>query len=726
MSRRWSIAAGLWAVLSVLLAVWLAPWWRSGTTPVELVMHAPTDADLVLHWETGNESGALRLIPVREQTGDWSWFWTTDLPPRPDYRLRIEVGPTESALAFAELKIWQLSPRKKTLAVFAGTDSEAWHSTTIDVTERGEKRVLLDASAGGTIEFPSVVDSGASWTDPALLGLIGNFWLLGLLIFGLFGAGWTFPAWVNRDPVVWSKRKWFLLGGVFLFSAGLHWHLVTTSLPSFWPADSTSYADKGLALAYTGSFDTGGYEYELNRTPGYPLLLALGFRLFGPSLNASLALQTALSLLAFAGLFLALRRWLPSWVLIAAIPLVLLSPALVWANRQIATESTFVTGWALATAAFLIAQSVIGRRRTLVWTVFCLAVAWTTMIRMNGILLLCLPGCALVGEIVRCRSAGYWRLPRFGRLGFNLIPFAAVLAVLVLWSARNASNRGYARPTDLAPIVAANAPFNAGMLDLRAFPDPEEYAWVVKHRYEAGHFFPGWSLRNHLFREITDNWKNQNETTIDELADALRAFVAENNTYIPLRARLVAWARVLGWGLWTPSRGPFTQDDMLRSYAVPAHYGSEEEWLKETVPQRLQWLHRKRAGDVRFSLLTLEPGQPSRLKDAYNRLAPAYPWVYRLLSLAGVLALVWAVWRRRPVAWVLLVPAFVNVLLNVYFLYVIGRYVHILDGFLLLGILTALMARPLAPSAPDGKTSKTVVAERPNLTLRKSAPNLEP
>jgi hypothetical protein len=148
--------------------------------------------------------------------------------------------------------------------------------------------------------------------------------------------------------------------------------------------------------------------------------------------------------------------------------------------------------------------------------------------------------------------------------------------------------------------------------------------------------------------------------------------------------------------------------------------------LKETVPQRLQWLHRKRAGDVRFSLLTLEPGQPSRLKDAYNRLAPAYPWVYRLLSLAGVLALVWAVWRRRPVAWVLLVPAFVNVLLNVYFLYVIGRYVHILDGFLLLGILTALMARPLAPSAPDGKTSKTVVAERPNLTLRKSAPNLEP
>ena len=183
---------------------------------------------------------------------------------------------------------------------------------------------------------------------------------------------------------------------------------------------------------------------------------------------------------------------------------------------------------------------------------------------------------------------------------------------------------------------------------------------------------------------------------------------------------LVAWARVLGWGLWTPSRGPFTQDDMLRPYEVPAAYGDEEEWLSQTVPQRLQWLHRKRAEGVQFPLLTLDPGQPSFVKDLYNRLVQAYVWIYRALSLGGILALGWAVWRRRPVAWILLVPVFLNVLLNVYFLYVIGRYVHILDGFLFLGILTAVVSRPLAPPAPELHPVKSKHPEKPNLTLRKA------
>lgn len=719
--QRVFLGVGIWTVLCVAVMLWLAPWWRTGTTPVELVLHAPVETEMTLVWKTAGESETLPLVPVGDLTGGYAWFWTTELPPRPRYEIGLRIAPTEKPLVFAECRVWRLSPKKETIATYAAAAPDDWSATGAAVTATGKDRVTIDVSGGGTIDFAGVARAQQSRWEPAVWGAAANLWLLGALVLGLLGSGWCFPPWVTRDAVPWSRGFWGVALLVFALVAVLHWNLVTTSLPSFWPADSTSYADKGLAMAFGGTFDTGGYEYELNRTPGFPLVLALSFRLFGPSLNAAVAVQTLLSLVAFGALFLSLRRWLPGWLLLVSIPLVLLSPPLIWSNRQIATESTFVTGWALATACFLWAHALPGRRRTVAWTVFALAVAWTTMIRMNGILLLCLPGCAIVGEWVRCRREGRWRLPRWRRLLFHIIPFAVVGLALVIWSWRNLHNRGYARPTDLAPIVAANAPFNAGMLDLRAFADPEEYTWMVRTRYNTGYFTPGWTLRNHRFRAITHEWKEQNETTISALADSLRSFVTDNNAHLPLRARLVAWTRVLGWGFWTPTRGPFTQDSMLRAYEVPADYGPDEAWVGEAVPQRFQWLHRKRKGDVQYPLLTLDPGNPSAVKDFYNRLVPFYPWVYRALNLLGILALVYAVWRRRPIAWVLLVPAFVNVLLNVYFLYVIGRYVHILDGFLWLGIFAAIASRLLAPPAPETKTTVTDDSIRRSLSLRASS-----
>src|SRR5690606_13718180 len=105
------------------------------------------------------------------------------------------------------------------------------------------------------------------------------------------------------------------------------------------------------------------------------------------------------------------------------------------------------------------------RWRWTAWAAFILAATAATMVRANGILLLTLPGCALIGVLVRSLpdGLGQWRKASvpWRSLWPLLVPFGVVVVVLAAWSVRNQMSRGYLAPTDLAPIVAANAPFNA-------------------------------------------------------------------------------------------------------------------------------------------------------------------------------------------------------------------------------------------------------------------------
>lgn len=700
-SGRGVVWGGIIALLLAfaVLIVRIAPWWHAGVTPVELVLNAPTDSEIWLHWSEGKPP--LRMVPVGDEVNGWCWFWGTELPPRPAYSLAVEIRPLEETLPFSELRIWRLSPRKSLLeGISAVEEPEEWSVEGIQVIGRGTDRVELDASEGGTIRFTGTIDRRPENYLATLWLPLANLLVLGLLGVGLFGSGWRFPESLVVRGGGWSRYQ--AIGGiaVFLFAAGIHWHLATTSVPGYWPADSTSYADKGLALAYGQTFDTGGYEYELNRTPGYPLLIAFTLRFVEPTLNAVVQVQTAVALVCFGVFFWQLRRFLRSWLLLVTMPLVLWSPPLVWASRQIATESLFVSCWVIATGcAIQFWMEPRAKHRWIAWTVFIGAVTLGTLARANGILLLVLPGCALIGMAVRAYHArpGLLRAaaPPWSKVAGLLAPFIVVVIVLAAWSWRNAVSRGYARPSDLAPIVAANAPFNAGMLDVRAFENEEEYAWLLRARRDQGYFFPGWSLRNHRFREITNQWKELDDTTIGKLADSLKSFVKRNNELIPWEARIVAWWRVLGWGLWVPKYGAFTQDSLQSGYQVRVEH--ETEWLAKTVQQRFDWLSRDRGNGVAYPRLSVKEGTPSFIKALYNQLVPAYPIVYRLLVVAGVAALVWSVHRRHFVPVVLLAPFFVNLLLNVYFLYVIGRYLQVLDAMLLLGVATAFLAPSRSP-----------------------------
>jgi 4-amino-4-deoxy-L-arabinose transferase-like glycosyltransferase len=61
-------------------------------------------------------------------------------------------------------------------------------------------------------------------------------------------------------------------------------------------ADSSQYHDQALSLATTGTFSEGG-QPSMNRTPGYPGLVALVYLLFGPSRLGVTALQMVLDAL---------------------------------------------------------------------------------------------------------------------------------------------------------------------------------------------------------------------------------------------------------------------------------------------------------------------------------------------------------------------------------------------------------------------------------------------
>lgn len=669
-------------LLGVVLWCLLFRWWGAATTPVVVHLEAPAESRIEVAWQAGE--APLPLVPVGAVEDGVATRWTTELPPRPTYTLGLRFPDGVAQGRLSVTRVYRLVPQKSPLAEFWAGQAAGWQAGGFSGVERTDRGMVFAAQAGARLDWSEPVATGAGLFSGTALAAIGFFVLGGVLLLALVFAGLRFPERLALPSTHWGKGSCALAAGVFAGSAALFLHFVNASFPVYWLNDSTSYLNIALAWWQHGTFDAGGYEYELNRMPGYPWFAATALAAFGPELESIVRLQGLLAVGAFGALFVVVGRWLRPWQVCLAIPLVLLSPPVVWAARVLATESVFTSLWVLATAVFLQAWSRPTGRHWLWLTLFGLIVAGATLVRANAILLLALPGCAGVGCVWRiCLSPGRGsalraQLPVLAALA---VPFAWVLLANGVLSWRNFEARGFARPSDLGPAVAANESFNSGMLDVRALADAEEYAYVVRERWKRGYFFPGWGLRHYRFLVVTDHYaKLDRSTTVADLAATVKDFAVENRRWLPWQARAVGWWRVLGWGLWLPERGPSTQDPLQQLY--PLEIGFVDQRESAEVEKRLTWLARNapRLG------YTEEPG--SALIRGYNRLVPAYPWIYRLLGLSSIGVLAWAAWRRAGLGLVLLTPFFLNVLLNVFFLYIVGRYVQVLDGMLILGWLT--------------------------------------
>lgn len=672
--RRPSFVAGLMGLCTLVAIAILGPWLKAANHPVESVLIAPSDADLRLYF---SENEFVPLVPVEE--GDSPGRWATELPGRPHYDLRLGLGQSGATVQIYSIWIVGLSPEYSTQPInLSGLKEAAAAGVQVVAMEEGSWKISGEPGSWislGSAEpvRPTGLFNG-KFIFAATLWLYLGLWVA-LILFGLH-----FPWRPQFQLRAWDRKDWkiFLICGCV--GTVLHLGLVNNAVTSYWPADSTSYTHKALALLLDGTYETGGQEYELNRLPGYPLFMAFVFALAGWEMDAVPIFQ-GIFFCAAAGIFGAVfgrilrGKWAGGALLFS-----LISPAGVYASCQIATESTFLSAWLLALSSWWLSWKSHGRMRWLGIVLFSLCVQAAVSIRPNGILLLALPGCLAVGAIWRAILLLISRQ----RVGISwsgacqvAVPFALVILLVAAWSFRNYQSRAYPAPTDLTPVTHANGPFFAGWLDIRGTHDAEMLKWMVQTRRETGYVFHGWAVRNYLFRKVTNQYQNIENRSIAELASELEGFNRLQKEQVPLELFLAALWRVGNWGLWFPDGTGYSRDAIQANLTLNGEI--ENDYIRDSAAANLGWATLNR--NIEFTFFETETGPMLRLYNAF--VVPVYLPVYRLLVLISLLSFIWFCLRARPQWQFLLMPFFLNLLLNVWFQYVIGRYIQILDSTLL-------------------------------------------
>lgn len=694
------IAAGVFVPALFLYAL-IFPWWNVSNLPIVFTLGAPPDTEILL--EVNGESETLPLVPL-EPDKDTCWYWTTEIPPRRSYDLSLIFPKAENKIILSSAELIKLSPHRYTIAEWRFHDPEAVMPDNVEVSPQNNG-LRLQTGPGGRLQITEDFIQGVQHPIAAFFTSLSNYLLVVLIGCLLIGTGLFFPVSLQQYIRKVSPREWRLLGIIVLASAGAHLFLVARSMPDYWPADSSTYTMEAVSLATEGSFDSKSHDprYELNRMPGFPLLMAFTMKTFGWNLKYVTVTQATLFVLCIGFLISVLFRFVPKRYLFPAIPLTLLSPPAVWASRQIATESSFAAMWALGIAFYLLYLSADSpKSRRLHLAGFTLAAVAAVAIRPNGILILALPGCSLVrmtfdwivGKL-RLKSRNPSRglkaalPPRPAKLQRSddepstfhlppstfhfLVPFLAVLAFLALWTWRNYDSMGYAKPTDLTEIVHANAPFFAGTFDPRAARDRDDYEDIIRQRHNADYWFHGWGIRKLRWLEVTDHYKDISPAKIQELDNAMAEFNDASRALLPWKAKAAAWWRIAGWGFWFPSINGYSLDAVNRSYDVNVTYPNEN--LKERIHKNLAWTTRKI--DQKF---TITPTESSPFIDLYNTVwVSHYTWIYRGLFAAAIFTFAACALKGHWIVSLLLVPYLLNLSLNIYFQYVVARYVQIAE-----------------------------------------------
>lgn len=710
-------AVGAFA-LYLILMVFVFPWWHAANHPVVLTLGAPHDAEMSLVFNDSGES--VPIAPLGE-VEPYHWYWATELPPRPGYDLALYFPEgTGGEWMLSEVKLSTLSPKRSDVTIELATLADDL-PTGIQV-RRLENGWGIIARSGTSLPLSNSLPppSPGKWVGSWLSATVGYVLVSGIVLL-MLGTALRFPDGIRaRKHYISPFETGFLVLGV-LAGTIVHLYLVNNSMPDYWPADSTSYAMKAVSLATESSYDTGTHEYELNRMPGFPVFMAVVFKLFGWNLKAVILAQAALFSVSILCLALSVRKLIHGWLIGPVAFAALISPAAIWASRQIATESTFASAWILALAAFLYLWQHSGTRRLTGWILFGLATTAAVAIRPNGILLLCLPGFLLIGTIWWAwsfRGKDFWKMSLIWKtLGHVAIPCVLVVLFIGSWSLRNFVSRGYPKPTDLTEVVWANAPFFAGIFDIRAAKNKKELTWFVNERQNSGYWFHGWSLRKYRFREITDQYQKIEDRSILRLEQELAEFNQASDELIPLRAKLVGWGRVAGWGLFFPKIGAHTTDPLNQNYKVMSKFPSDKRG--EQIRKNLRWATRTVQKEIK-----IEEAISNVWVVRYNAtLVPLYPLIYRFLFLTALFGWLVAMSERKYLAAALITPYLLNIFLNVYFMYIIGRYVQVLDASLWMAALAGLAClNPHALQEPTTETDRRCIPPiRPKRLLTRFA-----
>ncbi|MFM7296382.1 MAG: hypothetical protein ACKO4Q_04070, partial [Planctomycetota bacterium] len=321
-ARALVVAVVLVAPLAIAIPV--APWLEALVTPVLITWDAPegTPVDVRFGPDAQDRIPAVRIDGTT---------WRADLPPRPTYRIALELP--------AELGERDNLPREvrlldhRTGGVFATSSIESFRRTSQAAADATPARLRLESDQ----ELSPARQSHAQHVFFLWLGGTVALSVLAIAVSLLRRHSTTIGLRI-RGPR--PDARPILLAGLVAAAIAVPCVLAT---PPRMTEDSYLYLGKGHFLAKYGTVDSGWNGVEAVRTPGYPGWLAATIKLVGLDIDAITVAQALFFVGALVFLALSLRgavrtRWLVGGVLLGA-----LSPTQQHFMRDLMSECVFVS-----------------------------------------------------------------------------------------------------------------------------------------------------------------------------------------------------------------------------------------------------------------------------------------------------------------------------------------------------------------------------------------------
>lgn len=691
--RRFITAYGIVAfLLYCLLMVMAFPWWQAANRPVVITMGA--DDSSRIHLGYSAQESALPLVAVGGET-PFHWTWATELPPRKEYDLFLEFPEgSDGEVILKGVSVIRLSPEKETLLLDLA-NLEAPEDGSIRLRKLGTDWGIL-ARPGAMLDLPDgvVFDGLTRLPVPAWfkdwVGATWSFLLyagIGLLV---LVTALRFPNGIeSRRRRIPIHETAALVVGLVAGSA-VHLQLVRNSLPGLVPYQSAAYLTEALTVATASSPTGDAIQYILNPLPGYPLFLGSALPLLEGDLNSFILLQGAILCIVISVLACSCRRFVPGYLLGIFAFVAMLSPASVWASRQISEASLFASAWNLALAAFIFLWQRSGTARLGGWVLFGLVVTAASCIHKSGMLLLVLPLFMLTGAIwwgYSNRGAGLWRIPTvWATVGQVAIPVAMAGGLFAVMSWMDARAGASEDIDGEVHLQCAHVPFYSGTFDIRAVGTGADYEALVNARVEHGFAFTGWDLREQFLDGLTASDKADPRQAMTQVDSRMAAFNRSIAAAVPLQLKLAALGRMAGWGLVVPQVSSFSLEPVAPSYQILNTFPD----MESEAETRRQLARASAGSDLTLRLSRVNSNPWIFL---YNRsVVVIYPWLYRALFFGSLVAWMLAISEQKYLSSALLLPLLLMIVYRLVQLHFVGQHLQVLDATLWAALICSATA----------------------------------
>lgn len=668
-------------IFTLPIALSLAPWFYAANTSVQLKLNAPLDTEMELCWDQAQQE-CLPLVPNPGSNSQEASVWLTELPPRPVYHLTLIFrSPVEKAALQglilqpqpfatgllgatdigASYQVTQLTPDVVTSQIEVNRQDDGWH---------------LTGSEGGQLLLNEEIIPGPGryllWSTVAFLwsALVGTWLLIGGVCLPLFRRDKQAIAISTLGKATNNKILWLAFGIATTF----HLFIVINSPVQFNQYDPIDYIRHANTLLEHGEYTS------ISRLPGYPVLLAICFWLWGGHLSTVAVLQTIMFDIAVLALALSLQHWLHPILRAIAILVAILSPVQVGYSAYILSESTFAS-FAIFSIAALFYHLSSRDFPAKVWLlVYAILATFAFLIRQNGVVLFAALLPIYIPKLWNLLWQPVSRQAKIKSVFLATTPYLmagmVLVAVVFGWSTRNYFYYNYFQLSILTGHVPMQKLLFPGILDARGLLNidcPIEtgcsndfghslYNYFIITRYQH----PDWDVTFGSMRPAIDQILSSVSLTPTkqfQISQVMQAVGQNAEGLTPWPARIIGVLRAV-WAAfgWRNLQGFFPIGSL-----DPVIYQQRQEVLHSTVGDK--FVYDKRG--------------ESRLVSFYTKIASGYRWYLPLWLLALISGMV-ILWRSQPI---LACPLFVFMANGIFYVYLLRtaetRYIQVFDTFLI-------------------------------------------